>query len=195
MSQIVEQARLDKIPLSEIEKKELYYSADAPSFDEGEANAAFEREFEQDKFERKIKKLATAAGGRVYNQGMAMRHEWSEAVGTLKKGDHYLSVMVGKAAPIRHPFIDLLRAVSTGLVLSALGVAILALLEERFPILRSREGRDYVFWIMSSAFVGLYCVGWFLFGRKKVDDLIGLVLDPPLNLVVKVLEWAGLTPD
>jgi hypothetical protein len=141
ISRIADQAQRDGVPLSEIERKELYFSESGWTLpDIMEVNEAFERDYDQTSYEKKIKKLVREARIRARKEAPEEVKSWSDAIRILYKEDHYISVMLGHPTAPRHPFVDLIRAVGTGLVLSAIFGIALRYLESHVEILKTREG-------------------------------------------------------
>jgi hypothetical protein len=92
VGEIVREAERENQPLSEIERKMLYFSeTDWTLPDMPEVAESFDREYDTAKYERRIARLADAARKHVD------RSRWSAAVERLSEGDHYLLVMVGIA--------------------------------------------------------------------------------------------------
>jgi len=59
-----------------------------------EVNAAFEQEYDEAAYERRIAALARAIEQRESGDGLS-EEEWANAVERLSRGDHYLSVLIG----------------------------------------------------------------------------------------------------
>ncbi len=98
VGRIVEEARREDIPLSEIETKMLYFSETAWTLPNMlEVNRTFESEYDDGEYERKIaglvRGLRTEASERNTNELVA----WDEAVRILSSEDHYLLVLIGIA--------------------------------------------------------------------------------------------------
>ena len=96
IAQIVLEAEREGIPLSETERKMMYFTETAWTLpDIWEVNEVFERDYDQQTYEGKIGKLARKARAR----GAAANEleTWKEAVRALKREDHYLLVLL--AAP------------------------------------------------------------------------------------------------
>jgi hypothetical protein len=98
ISKIVEEAGVEQINLSEVEKKMLYFTEVHPSLpDIYEVNAQFERDYDSDKYEAKIAGLLKNARGRDRQSSPSREQDWKDALDALKKEDHYILVMVGQA--------------------------------------------------------------------------------------------------
>ncbi len=193
ISRIAEQAQRDGEPLSEIERKELYFSESGWTLpDIMSVNEAFERDYEQDSYEKKIKKLVREARNRARKEAPQDVKSWSDAIRILSREDHYISVMLGHPTAPRHPFVDLLRATGTGLALSATFAFGALFLQAHFEIMKTREGRAFVEWWIAVAFVGFYLLLWLIFGREKASHLLGKIIDPPMELLARILKWGGI---
>jgi hypothetical protein len=124
VGRILQEAQREKIPLSEVERKMLYFSETAWTLpDIANVNDAFDREYDQAEYEQKIagliRNLTVAA--RARNQGEF--EAWTEAIRTLRKEDHYLLVMIAAGGSVR-PRWDFLKLVATALVLVGALVAV-----------------------------------------------------------------------
>ena len=98
ISKVVEQAEIENVPLSDVEKKMLYFTETQPSLpDIYEVNAEFERSYDSDKYEQKVAGLLRKA--REHDQQTLRAQDWKDALDALKKEDHYILVMVYMAFP------------------------------------------------------------------------------------------------
>src|SRR5450755_3161539 len=89
---LVREAAKQGHPLTDIERKMLYFSETGwTPTDMADVAETFDREYDQAKYEHKIATLAKGARLDIGNDGSA----WSEAVKRLAQGDHYLLVMIG----------------------------------------------------------------------------------------------------
>ncbi len=123
---IVAQAKREQVPLSEIERKMLYFSeTDWTLPGMHKINAEFERDYDNNEYERKIAGLIRniEAGDAGDEQE---QETWQRAVDKLAEGDNYLSILLDPsftpAGEAVHPPHDRLR-----LWLTALGVVVAAL--------------------------------------------------------------------
>jgi hypothetical protein len=159
ISRIAEQAQRDGVPLSEIERKELYFSETGWTLpDTTSVNEAFERDYDQDSYERKIKTLVREARRRARKETPEEVESWSDAIRILRKEDHYLSVMVGHTSAPRHPIIEWLKPVPIGLGICMFAVLAFAFLQRHFPILQTREGTAFVGWWLAAGAVAIYLI-------------------------------------
>jgi hypothetical protein len=98
ISKVVEQAGAEGVPLTEIERKMLYFTEQGGS-SPGlyEVNAEFERNYDPYKYEAKIMQLLKAARSRDGQGSPDQEQKWKEALDALKDQDHYILVMSGEA--------------------------------------------------------------------------------------------------
>ncbi len=117
VSQIVEEAQRENIPLSEVERKMLYFTESGWTLpDIVKVNEDFNREYDQDEYEHKIAKLVARADKRIRNGVRDDYDKWWAAIRFLQREDHYILVMIGLAS-IR-PRGDQLRLFATGLAIA-----------------------------------------------------------------------------
>jgi hypothetical protein len=95
---IVDEAQREGLPLTEVERKMLYFSETHWSLpDIYEVNAVFEREYNTADYERKISQLIRSFTARVRRDDRAKLEDWNREVGALASEDHYLLVMIRAA--------------------------------------------------------------------------------------------------
>ena len=118
VERIALQARRDAIPLSDVERKMLYFSETAWTLpDMAEVNARFDSECDSGEYERKI-------GGIVRNIQRAQvkdedeQRKWNDALALLRNEDHYLLVLIDSAGSgsVR-PRGDFIKLVLTALAI------------------------------------------------------------------------------
>ena len=100
MEQTVEQAALEGVPLADVEKRMMYFTeGDAASCDNPiELNDEFETQCETKEYETKISRLLHHAYKRLKEENPERMRNWDQAIRTLRKGDHYLLVMVDQSS-------------------------------------------------------------------------------------------------
>jgi hypothetical protein len=104
VGRIVEEARREGVPLSEIETKMLYFSETAWTLpDIMDVNEAFERDYESVSYEEKIAGLIRGLGAEDRKRDLNQRERWGEAVRLLSREDHYLLVLIGVAEGMIKP--------------------------------------------------------------------------------------------
>jgi hypothetical protein len=100
-----EQAQLEGVALSDLEKRMMYFTeSDASSCDDPLAlNDEFEAQYETPKYETKISELLGHAYRRLKRDDPQGARLWDQAIRCLRKGDHYILVM-WDSRPIRGGF-------------------------------------------------------------------------------------------
>jgi len=89
---IAEQAEREGAPLTEVERKMLYFTEDGGLSKEMSAvNAEFDRDFDQDAYERRINRLYA----RFVDRDDIDRDTLGSALKGLGDGDNYLNILIG----------------------------------------------------------------------------------------------------
>jgi hypothetical protein len=130
ISRVVDEAAFEHLPLSEIQKKMLYFTEVHPTLpDIYEVNAEFERSYDSDAYEQKITGLLRNARDHDQKQSPIQGQQWTDSINALKDEDHYILVMVHRAFP-----------------------------EYRKAIVPTHRARDYVIYIAIGIAVVLTCI-------------------------------------
>jgi hypothetical protein len=147
IGRIIAEAEGEGVPLSEVERKMLYFSeTDWTLPGILEVNAEFERDYDDTEYEQKIAGLVRNLEARATPEE---QEQWGDALIKLSEGDHYLQVLIdydsilpesqhprlGKLAPwlpamdapIKRPPGDLRRLILVGLGFGALLMIALAI--------------------------------------------------------------------
>jgi hypothetical protein len=99
IARIVEEAKRENIPLSEVERKMLYFSETHWTLpDIASVSEKFDREYNQDEYEEKITRLIKEAAIHDHQQSAEQYDLWWDAIRLLKKEDHYILVMIDSAS-------------------------------------------------------------------------------------------------
>ena len=136
IGKLVAEAEREGKPLSEIERKMLYFSeTDWTLPGIMEVNAEFERDYDNDEYERKICGLAKAIEAKWKNDSVEERDMWRAAIEKLCEGDHYLLVLLdprlASSNTAETSFGDLLKPWLPGIAV-VLGALILILVYLQF---------------------------------------------------------------
>ena len=100
ISRVIDEAEVEQVNLSEVEKKMLYFTEVSPSLpDIYEVNAEFERNYNSDEYEAKVVSLLKKALDRDRHESSSQEQTWKDALDALRKQDHYILVMVYCAFP------------------------------------------------------------------------------------------------
>jgi hypothetical protein len=99
VQQVAAQATLEQMPLSDVEKRMMYFTESDPSScsDPVGLNDEFEAEYETSQYEAKMSRLLQHAYKRLKAENSEGKRSWDEAISTLKKGDHYLLLLWGQS--------------------------------------------------------------------------------------------------
>lgn len=95
ITKIITQAQLERVSLTDIEKKMMYFSESAwtlPDIDQ--VNDAFERDYDQTQYENKIGKLIRNFLATAHKENREEFELWKKAVATIRREDHYLLVLI-----------------------------------------------------------------------------------------------------
>ena len=94
VQQVTEQANLEGLPLSDLEKRMMYFTESDPSScdDPFALNDEFEAQYDTDEYEAKISGLLERANTSLQDGNAT--DPWDEAVAELRRGDHYLLVLL-----------------------------------------------------------------------------------------------------
>jgi hypothetical protein len=93
--QTAEQAEREGVPLSDLEKRMMYFTESEDAVEDPIAlNEEFEAECDTPEYEKKIAGLTTRAYKRLKKEDPDRASIWDDAVRELDKGDHYISLML-----------------------------------------------------------------------------------------------------
>jgi len=184
ISEIVAEAQRENAPLSEIERKMLYFTESGWTLpDMMKVSEDFDREYDQDKYEHKIANLVTKADGRMRKSSPNDYDRWWAAIRFLQREDHYISVMI-RLSGLR-PRGDQLRLFAAGL-----GIAAFILMWTFFSIKHSipmPSGDLGIFvWALLACLFIAYMLLLFVLGRKRADDLTSKVLEQLVRIYQRV---------
>ena len=91
VAQTAEQAVLDAVPLSALEKRMMYFTETGECAEDPIAlNDAFEAVYDTTTYEKKISLLMARAHRRIKRESPEKLPLWTEAFNVLSKGDHYI---------------------------------------------------------------------------------------------------------
>lgn len=97
VQQTVEQARLEGVPFSDLEKRMMYFTEGKDALEDPVTlNDEFESEYDSGEFEKKASGLMRRAFKRLKKEAPEKAIEWTRAVRSLRRGDHYILVLAGQ---------------------------------------------------------------------------------------------------
>jgi hypothetical protein len=104
VERIVAESLRERVPLSEVEHKMLYFTESGWTLPNIlEVNAEFERDHDNEEYEQKIAGLVREIEKQNETAGGYEQYRWDDAVVKLSEGDHYLLVLIGlgRSSPAR----------------------------------------------------------------------------------------------
>jgi len=129
ISKVVEEAEVEHVSLSEIEKKMLHFTEVHPSLpDIYEVNQEFERSYDSDEYEAKVAGLLKKARDRNRQESSSSEQQWKDALDALKNEDHYILVIVDQAFGFRSALAGRNLAPRNLLIYIAIGIALVLFL-------------------------------------------------------------------
>lgn len=176
ISQIVAEAQREDVPLSEVERKMLYFTESGWTLpDIMQVNEDFDREYDQKKYEQKIAKLVAKADRHIRKGPRDDYDKWWAAIRFLGREDHYISVMIRLAGLRRRG--DQLRLFATGLAIVAVLLVWIFLSMKYHVPMPSRGELGILVWAVLVCLFVAYTLLRFIIGRERTDDLTSTVLE------------------
>lgn len=102
--QAAQQAALERTPLSDLERRMMYFTESDPAScnDPISLNEQFEQKCDTAEYEEKMSRLLSHAYNRLKDENVGGTVQWDEAISTLEHGDHYILALLkvhSKLAP------------------------------------------------------------------------------------------------
>jgi len=120
---IASEAEREGMPLSEMERKMLYFTEFGWTLpDMKKVSAEFDRDYDQGVYEQKIAGFVSKIQARDNAQSKLEQEAWDSAIEKLSEGDHYLLVLIDEGAPKENPTKHWLKILIAVLLFMALGV-------------------------------------------------------------------------
>ena len=122
IARIISTAQNEGVPLSEVERKMLYFSETVSTLpDMMETSDAFDRDYDQSTYEQKIGTLVHKFCAEARKTNRDDLDSWKEAVRTISPEDHYLLVLIkGAKAPADSPVADRMKLVTLAFLITLL---------------------------------------------------------------------------
>ena len=95
VQQTAEQAALENVQLTDLEKRMMYFTeSDSASCENPiQLNQEFEAQYDTGEYELKMSRLLRHAYKRLKDEDAGNLRNWNQAIRTLRKGDHYILVL------------------------------------------------------------------------------------------------------
>jgi hypothetical protein len=178
VARIVDEAQREGVSLSDVERKMLYFSETgwAPP-DIMVTNEEFDRECDQDEYEKKIARIVHHAREGARKEGEESLGAWSDAIRTLRKEDHYLLVMIDRSNSVERPRFDRLKLWATAIALVGGSLGVMFMIRDLglgFP----KVSRDAPMFLWTAAFLAACAYQLFRIcvGGERADKLLGKLL-------------------
>jgi hypothetical protein len=176
-SQIIGQATFEGVALSELERKMLYFSETGWTLpDMAETAEAFEREYDETEYERKVAGLIRNLHKRLRKDDEGELRAWSDAVRTIGNKDHYIQVLIEQAGVSVRPPRDLLKLWGTGFAICA-GFLVLIFVFPHLDMEQSTESLRFLFWAVASCIVAAYLLFYMVVGKSRAIDITNRFID------------------
>ena len=123
VQQTTEQAALENVPLSDLEKRMMYFTETGECPEDPIAlNDAFEATYDSAEYEAKISTLMHHAYQRIRKENRETARSWKEAIKQLSKGDHYVLILAYASdlaeRPRERPPYDSLKLLGTAILVT-----------------------------------------------------------------------------
>ena len=176
ISELVAEAQHENAPLSEVERKMLYFTESGWTLpDMMEVSEDFDREYDRVEYEQKIARFVTKTDRRIRKSSGDDYDRWWVAIRFLQREDHYISVKI-RLAGLR-PRGDQLRVFVTGLgIATCLLVWIFLGIKYNIPV-PSRGNLEVFAWAVLCLIFVAYTLLRFILGRKGRDELTSKALE------------------
>jgi hypothetical protein len=185
ISKIVEEAQRDNAPLSEIERKMLYFTESGWTLpDIMKVSEEFDRDYDQDAYEKRIAKIIKKADRRIRNESRDEYDRWWAAIRFLRREDHYISVMIGLSG--LRPRGDQLRLFATALGFVAC-ILIWIFISIKYDIpTPSRGNLGILVWAVLACLFVAYMLIRLILGRERADDLTSTLTERVVRMWQRV---------
>ena len=173
VAQTAEQAALEGVPLSDLEKRMMYFteSGYVPE-DPIKLNDEFEAEYDTPEYETKISRLLHHAYHRLRKENDEVRKNWDLAIKCLRRGDHYLLVMWDSAPSGEKPLGDFLKLLASSLGIIALAFLVFYISKKFEPQWRWLQETSQAHWhVLFGIFITTVLAGFFF--PRRVGIAVG----------------------
>jgi len=191
ISRIVAEAQRDDAPLSELERKMLYFTESGWTLSDMTAvSDAFGSEYDQSKYEKKIARLIRGAAKHDHKESRDEYDAWWAAIRVLRREDHYISVLI-RIAGLR-PAGDRLKLLGTALgIVTCFLLALFLAAEYKIDPSRYLPSRGVLaFYALEGCIcvVIAYVMFRFILGGKRANEMTVRLLDKLVRIYERSRE-------
>ncbi len=176
VTQTAEQAAIEGVQLSDLEKRMMYFTETGECPEDPVAlNEEFEKEYENDEYETKVKKLLANAHRRLKEERSPAVEEWEESLKVLDQTDDYILILCDRSPLARFGNREALPAVL--LFVFRLGLLVVA---------------AYLVWNILKFLLRITGIsGASLFGTIFVITLLAVAIRPQIatELTARPMTW------
>lgn len=196
VAQTAEQAALEGMPLSDLEKRMMYFTEGKDALEDPTAlNDEFEAECNTAAYEAKIARLMHHAYARLREDSDEARRNWDIAIRCLRRGDHYLLVMWNMSPREEWSVGYFLKILAGSLGVIFLMFLVILTTEALEPHWRRIQKHIPTFpkpnpHVLLGLFLGLVAVAFLL--RPQIERVGGWLLD---NVLLRFIERKGKADD
>ncbi|MGB7281128.1 MAG: hypothetical protein WBE13_02605 [Candidatus Acidiferrum sp.] len=172
--QTAEQAALEGVPFSDLEKRMMYFTeSDSSCENPVELNEEFEEQFDTQEYEAKISRLLHHALDRLKREDPEKTQIWDQSIRTLREGDHYILVLWDIKTPGERRPRDSFKLLALGLLIAA-GLITCAFLAAKYNISLDRFRKHFpapnprLALILYVGFILLAWAGFSLFNKVLI---------------------------
>ena len=185
VAQTAQQAALEGVPLSDLEKRMMYFTEGAgASEDPIKLNQEFEAECDTAEYEAKISRLLHRAYQRVRKENDAARKNWDLAIRCLRRGDHYLLVMWDMSPRTEWSVAYFLKILAGSLGVIFLMFLVILAKEKLEPQWRWLQEASQTHWhVLFGTFITIVLAGFFF--PRRVGNALDWLLDQTFFRFVK----------
>jgi hypothetical protein len=121
VQQIADEAQAQGKPLSDLERRMLYFTESNDAIEDPAAlSAEFAAQYDSAEYELKVARLLRNAHKRIKCEDPEAARTWTAAVREVRRGDHYLLVLWGISPPSERPVRDSLKHFGIGIAIAVL---------------------------------------------------------------------------
>jgi hypothetical protein len=178
VAQTAEQAALEGIPLSDLEKRMMYFTEiEEMAEDPIKLNEEFEAEYDSDEYEAKISKLLHHAYARIKKENPEAVRQWSAAILELGKRDHYILVLLNESSLMGSTLAERPPHDSLKLFAAGLGVAALVVIAAFIPVKFGPQLQTHSH-LLFGIFITIVLAGCFF--PRRIGIAVGWLVDRTL---------------
>jgi hypothetical protein len=177
VEQATEQAALENLPFSDIEKRMMYFTESDPVScpDPLALNDEFEAQHDTPEYEAKMSRLLRHVYDRLKAEDPEGKRVWDQSVRELRKGDHYVLVLLDVETSSEHPAHDSAKLIGTGLlIVLAVGIAAFVIAKYNIDVERYQKVLIFIFiigfLIATGTLRALYRVAVVWFHRRTNEN-------------------------